>query len=208
VTTVTTVTPCEHQQRRATSEQRCAEQDGARNERTGRGKEATAGGGLSDDLLARRAEPGRRAARADAGLIRRRGGHCPPLGALHRTIFGAQHSSPDPTAQRVSQLLEAVGRRLRSAQPASHIGDADRTELDARLDRAAAWLRSDTQAPEALWQQLRTLREQLAALPVGDPPTALLPNPSTTSSPPTNPTGAPTSTPPTSRGSNPAGWAA
>jgi hypothetical protein len=115
---------------------------------------------------------------------------------------------PDPTAQRVSQLLEAVGRRLRSAQTASHIGDADRTELDARLDRAAAWLRSDTQAPEALWQQLRTLREQLAALPVGDPPTALLPNPSTTSSPPTNPTGAPTSTPPTSRGSNPAGWAA
>jgi hypothetical protein len=126
-----------------------------------------------------------------------------PLGALHRAIFGGQHSSVDAIAQRVSRLLDAVGRRLAAAQAAGFVSEADRTDLSARLHRAAAWLRSDPRAPGALWQQLRTLRDQLAALPASDPPTALVPDPSVTGSPPAARTGAPTPAPDTSSGPSP-----
>lgn len=102
-----------------------------------------------------------------------------PLGALHRVLFGEQHTPTitDATATRVSALLEQSERRLTAARAAGSLSARERAAVSATLDAATRLLDSDPAAPTALWQRLHALRRELAQLPIADPASTVVPAP-------------------------------
>lgn len=101
-------------------------------------------------------------------------GSAGPLGPVHDLLYGKPRI--DYTAIQVRHILGIVAKGITQARQTGSITAAKRDVLSAQLDTAQQLIDGDAQAPAALSDRVKQLRDSLGAIPAPTPPTPTSPH--------------------------------